>query len=139
MVGGTQGTPHQDWIWYTPGRSGWWGVPPWQVWMVGGTQGTPPPGLDGVTPCPGMDGGGYQRYPPPIGQSSIASTCYMAGGVPPPPKPIRQSSIASTCYAASGVPLGFNVGGLSYLTKKSQKTYVKGFCDVPKVLLSSMH
>ena len=33
-------------------------------------QGTPPPpGLDGV-------------HPPPIRQSSIASTCYAAGGMP---------------------------------------------------------
>ena len=43
-----------------------------QVWMVGGIQGTPWPGLDG----------GQLGYPPPIRQSSIASTCYPAGGMP---------------------------------------------------------
>ena len=49
-------------------RSGWWRVPrvtPDQVWMVGGYP-------DQV----------WMGYPPPIRQSSIASTCYAVGGVP---------------------------------------------------------
>ena len=54
-------------------RSGWWGF-------------TPHPGLDGVPHWPGLDGvpshdcNGYA--PPPIRQSSIASTCYAVGGMP---------------------------------------------------------
>ena len=83
------GLPHPRSGWGYPGyhlaRSGWWGYPGYppgqvwmggvtplgQVWMVGATQDTPPPpGLDGVTP------------PPPIRQSSIASTCYAADGMP---------------------------------------------------------
>ena len=55
--------------------------------MVGGTQGTTSPGLDG---------GGVLRVPP--------EQVWMVGGIPPP---MRQSSTASTCYAAGGVPLAF--------------------------------
>ena len=46
------------------------------------------PGLDGSTPCPGLDGippsrSGWGTAPPPIRrQSSIVSTYYMAGGMP---------------------------------------------------------
>ena len=64
--------PHQDWMEYPPPRSGWWGGYPGYS-----PPPPPPPGLDGVTPNPGLDGGGY---PPPIRQSSIASTCYAVGG-----------------------------------------------------------
>ena len=58
------GTPSRSGGWGVPHhRSGGWGVPrvpPNQVWMVGG----------------------YPGYPPPMRQSSIASTCYAADGVP---------------------------------------------------------
>ena len=78
MVGrGIQGTHLTRSGWwggggYRPTRSGWWrvpGVPPNQVWMV----------RVGVPPNQVWMGGGY---PPPIRQSSIASTCYVAGGLP---------------------------------------------------------
>ena len=73
-VGGGGGvTMSQVWVGGVPHpRSGRGipGIPPGQVWMVGGGGGTlPPPGLDGVPP-------------PPIRQSSIASTCYVAGSMP---------------------------------------------------------
>ena len=87
----TQGIPHQDWMRYPPHHQDWMGYPPTQVWMVGGTphqdwmrypptQGTPTRNGWG-TPHPGLDGGGTPA-PPPIRQSSIASTCYATGGVP---------------------------------------------------------
>ena len=50
------------------------GGTPTQVWMGGVPQGTPWPCLDG--------GDGGYTPPPPIRQSSIASTCYAAGGMP---------------------------------------------------------
>ena len=57
--------------------------------------------------------GGGGRYPVPgLGRGGTPSQVWVGGypvpglGSPPPP-PIAQSSIASTCYAAGGVPLAF--------------------------------
>ena len=58
--------------------------------MVGGT-----PFLGWGVPWPGLDGG---EYP---------SQIWMLGGTLGTPPPIRQSSIASTCYVAGGMPLAF--------------------------------
>ena len=122
MVGGTQGTPSQVWM-----VAGTRGTQPGQVWMVGDAWGTPiPPELDGVSPCPGLDGGwevlgvplarsgyatsgwwGYQGYPTQPGLDGggclgYSSTTRTGWGTPTPP-PIRQSSIVSTCYTAGGL------------------------------------
>ena len=88
------GTPSQVWTGRYPEgtpqvRSGWWGVP----W------GIPPPWLDGVHPHHVLMG------PPPPHHDLIGYPHHDWTGYPPPP--IRQSSIASTCYAASGMPLAF--------------------------------
>ena len=78
---------------YPPTRSGWWGRypirgldgrgrPPSQVWMMG--WGVPPSQvwMVGGTPHLGSGWWGVPWVPPPMRQSSIASTCYAAGGVP---------------------------------------------------------
>ena len=85
LGGGAMGVPHPRF-----GRGG--GISS-QVWM-GGYPGYPPPSR------PGLDGGGY---PPP------AKSGWWEGylGVPTPPPPIRQSSIASTCSPAGGMSLAF--------------------------------
>ena len=85
-LAGRGGTPSQVWVggYPIPGlggglphpRSGWWGggvpgVPSGQVWMVGGYLGYSPPARSR-----------WGNLPPPIRQSSIASTCYTAGGMP---------------------------------------------------------
>ena len=65
--------PGQVWIVTPTARSGWWGVPrisPGQVWMVG-VPGVPPLARTGWlvgylgSPQPGLDGGGYPGYPHP--------------------------------------------------------------------------
>ena len=75
-------------------RSGW-GVPH-------PMSGVPHPGLDGggyprypPQPQPGLDGGGYPSYPLDLGW-----------GTPLHP-PIRQSSMVNTSYEAGSMPLAF--------------------------------
>ena len=78
------GIPHLRSGWGYPilGLDGMYpGVPSSQVWMVGVPR-VPPArsgwwGVPGVASLPRLDG-----VPPPIRQSSIASTCYPAGGMP---------------------------------------------------------
>ena len=78
MVGGLDGggyPPHfQDWMGYPP-PPGLDGVPPPRL-DGGGTKGTyHHQDWMGYPHHPGLDGGGYSGYPPPpIRQSSIAST-----------------------------------------------------------------
>ena len=93
QVRGTQGIP--------PARSGW-----------GSTQSTPHPDLGSGTPHLDLGRGTpYLRWGPPyldLGQG----TPHLRWGTPPLPEmgyppPITQSSIASTCYAVGGVPLAF--------------------------------
>ena len=124
MVGGYPPTrsgwdipPDQVWMGYPPPtRSGWWGVlgvPPDQVWMGypptrsrwwGVPQVSPLTRSGWGTPRPGLDGGGYPRYPPRPGLDGVPpDQVWMVGATPPP----RQSSIASTCYAAGDVYLAF--------------------------------
>ena len=68
----------------------------------GGAGGTPFPGLDRVgTPFPGLD----WRVPHPRSGWGVPILARTGWGTPPPP--IRQSSIASTCYVAGGMPLAF--------------------------------
>ena len=56
----------------------------------------------GGYPQPGLDGGrGTWGNPPP------ARSGWCGGGTPSTPPPIGQSSIVSTCYAAGGMPLAF--------------------------------
>ena len=86
------GVPHLRSGWGVPHlRSGWWGVLR-------------------VPPKPGLDSGGYPGYPPTrSGWWGVPRVPTPPGldGVPPSPPPISQSSIASTCYAVGGVPLAF--------------------------------
>ena len=86
--------------------SGWWGVPPSQVWMG---RGTPFPGLDGDTPFPvsGQEvppaGGTPGRVHPP-GRGYLPP---LPGGTPPTRGYPHQTSTACTCYAVGGMPLAF--------------------------------
>ena len=73
---GWGGNPSQFWMGGTPG------TPPGQVWMVGGT-----PSQVWTGGYPGYPHHDWMGYTPTI----------TRWGTPPP---IRQSSIASTCYAA---------------------------------------
>ena len=88
-------TPDQ--VWMVVGGT------PDQVWMIGGTPQVWMVG--GGTPDQVWMVGGYPGIPP--------DQAWMIG-VPPPP--IRQSSIASTCYAAGGVPLAFTQEDFLVLT-----------------------
>ena len=89
---GRGGTPSQVWVGGVPHLS------PGE-YPISGPGGRGYPMSGGVphvwrgTPCPG----GYNIY---------GGYPHVWGGTPSPP-PIAQSSIASTCYAAGGVPLAF--------------------------------
>ena len=109
---GGGGIPSQVWGggYPIPGLGGGWGVPhlrsggtPSKVWVGG----YPIPGLGGY-PISGL-GRGYPGYPHTevwmVG--GTPSQVWIVGGAQGTPPPMRQSSIASTCYAAGGVPLAF--------------------------------
>ena len=88
-----------------PGLKGWGypGYPPGQVWMEGGT----PSQVWGVLWVPSSQVwmvGGYPGYP----------LVRSGWGTPPP---IRQSSIASTCYTAGGMPVAFTQEDFLVVTK----------------------
>ena len=111
---GQGGTPSQVWLVGVPHprcgphlvppprpRSGWWG----------GTQGTPHT-WDGVPPYIDLEWGTLPSLPRPgMGTPLPLPHPDLRWGTPLPemgyPPPITQSSIASTCYAAGGVPLAF--------------------------------
>ena len=128
LDGGEGGYPSQVWMveGSTPARS-WWGGTLARSWWLGGYPGQVL--MVGVVPRPGLDGGGYPRYPlarsgwwgvpgvPPyhvwMGYPLTGWGTPMTGWSTPPTPPAMTgwgtppTSIASTCYAAGGMPLAF--------------------------------
>ena len=71
-----------------------------------GGGGVPQSGLAGGGRTPSQVRGGVP-HPRSGAVPHLGGTPCLVGGTPSLPPPIAQSSIASTCYAADGVPLAF--------------------------------